>query len=434
MTQAPDMNDTAGEPLASPGERPRPLLYWAAVALLLVSCVYFTVRGPVRGWSFSIDFHAFYSSTRAWIEGSDPYDLDNLRRVLIEGGDKGDVRPFYNPPLIFPLLAPLGALPWPVAEKAWTILNVLLTGLCLWLLVPMLHMRWREPRTIFFLAFALALAPFHTSISQGQVTIPVTALVLLALRFDLKDRPLPAGVFLGLAVALKPQTVLLFAMLPLFRTRWRATAWAAATAAVTGILGAGRLFLTHTNWLHTLRSNLAGMGRGGHDDPMGAEKFMMVNLQPLLHTFMSDRWLAAALSLGSVVLVGAAVLLILRRRRGLETEFTIYAAVAVLSLLVLYNRIYGATMLVLPLAWAVASLRSAQLRRTAILVLVLILPFIVPGPAALDTWASHGQLPIATDRWWWRDIVLMHQNYALVLLALTMLYAAWRIRKPSTGS
>ena len=118
----------------------------------------------------------------------------------------------------------------------------------------------REPRGLLFLAFAIALAPFHTSISQGQLTIPVTALVVASLWGQIHNRPVLSGICIALAVALKPQMGLLFLPLLLFRRQWKALLCGMSALAVITAVAVGRLAIAGVDWLPTLQSNLAHAG------------------------------------------------------------------------------------------------------------------------------------------------------------------------------
>jgi hypothetical protein len=59
----------------------------------------------------------------------------------------------------------------------------------------------------------------------------------------------------------------------------------------------------------------------------------------------------------------------------------------------------------------------------ATLALVLMVPFLAPGAAFLQQLALHGRIPDAiTHSWYWNSVVMPHETWALLLLALVLLY------------
>ena len=393
------------------------------VALLLAAAAYGFVRGPARAWRGTIDLDVFYSASRAWLLGTNPYDNANLNAVFRAAGGEKPLDLSLNPPVTFVVLAPLAALPWGVAEKAWTLLNVLLTGLCLLVGASLAGLRLGQRRTTFFLAFALALAPFHTAISQGQLTVVVTALVVLALAADLRGRAALAGVALGLATAMKPQMGLLFLLLELARLRWRALVGAAGTLALLAGVAVGRMALAGVDWLPSWQESLATFTRGGTGDPTARNpaSSLMINLHVVLHSFVERRWVVNLVVIAFVLLTGA-LALSARRVRGPRFVLLDYSLAGVLSLLAFYNRFYSATLLVLPLVWSVASLADRSLKRTAAVVMLSIVPFVVPSAAVMNSLVREGPLGDLAGNPWWR-LLGFHEVYALLVLAVALVRA-----------
>ncbi len=418
------------------GARGRDAGHAGLVAMLLVAAAYGFVRGPVRAWQGTIDLDVFYSASRAWLVGTNPYDDANLNAVFRAAGGTKPLDLSLNPPVTFVLLAPLAALPWGVAERAWTILSVLLAGASIWALAGLVGFRLGQPRTTFFLAFALALAPFHTAISQGQLTVAVTALVVLALWAELHGKGSLAGVAFGLATALKPQMGLLFLLLALVRLRWRVVAAAVATLTALGAVALGRMALAGVAWLPSWRESLATFTRGGTGDPTAANpaSLLMINLHVVLHSFVDSRWVVSLLVLAFVFSTGAWALSGRGERGpGPRSELLIYSLAAVLSLLGFYNRFYSATLLILPLAWSVVSLGELTTRRTASVVALGIAPFLVPATAVMNTLARSGALGDLQGRTWWRALGF-HEVLALLVLAAALALECRRQGRAAGGA
>ncbi len=420
-------------PIPSRNRRRGRVLRIAPAVLILLSCAYFTFRGPVRAARRSVDFPVFYSASRAWALGSNPYDSDNINAIFREaGGPDQKVTLSLNPPLTFVLLSPITALPYTHAKYLLIGINIILTGAVLYGLASIAGFGIREPRTQLFLAFAIALAGFHTSISQGQLTIVVTACMVFALWCDLKSKDYLLGALLALAAALKPQMVVVFGFYYLFRLRWRVCVSAIIVGGALAAIAVARMELAHVPWLGSLMENMKTFTEGGTGDPTvsGAGRYIMINLHVLLHAFFADRLLVNILVIAFVGALGTCLLLATRKARGPRVNLLIYSALSVLTLLCTYHRIYSATLLVFPLIWAIDSYHGS-FRRIALACMILIVPFLVPGVAVLNTFVKRGLIPeFVSGKWWWNFVVLPHQIYALILLAFCLVYATVIIARP----
>src|SRR5690349_14962632 len=333
---------------------------WLPALLLAAGAAYFVMRGPVRALAGmdGRDLTVFYTATRAWLQGFDPYDHAVLADVAGAAGIVTEPSRSLNPPTTFPLLAPWAALPWPLAQPVWTALEVVLVGVCLVTAMKLAGLRAGEPRAWLFLGFGLALAPFHTAISEGQLSIAVAALVLSGLLAIGRDRPIPAGVAVALAVALKPQMGLVFLGLLLVRAHHRALSAALVTLCIVAGVGAARLWLAGVDWLATL---LQGLAASHFADPT-TPSTQRLNLQALLNVILpgQDGVLIQAATLALGLLVGSAAAVALRRRHDREADLLAWSTAAVLTLLMVYNRSYDAVLLLLAVAWVFTRARPAS--------------------------------------------------------------------------
>ena len=401
------------------------------LVLLALACAYFLYRGPIRAWQHTIDLSTFYSASRAWLAGSNPYDAANLSTIFQQAGGTLTPALSINPPETFVLMALLSVLPWALAEGTWTILNVALVALCVGMAMSLAHLNVRSTRGLLFLGFALALAPFQTSISQGQLTIAVTALVLGTFWGQVHDRPWLSGVCLALAISLKPQMAVLFLGLLLFRGRWKAGLWALSTLAIITALGSRQDGDRRRGLAADVAGQPGGPHHGGTLDPTGPTAYLMINLQVLLHLplMSAPPFVLDVVTYAAVAIVGSMFLLALRQRDDLETQLLLFAGCAVLNLLVVYNRIYGATLLILPMAWALSPVRRHS-RVEAAVVAVAIVVFLVPGAAALGGLAlPSGAGQLETTLW---QYLVLHEIIALVIILAALLVAAVRPRSGAT--
>ena len=415
-------------------ERPLSFPRSMMVVILVLASVYFVWRGPLRAIAENgRDFRSFYSGTRAWFQGSNPYEMHNVEAVFAASGATSAITPLpvLNPPVMFPIMLPFALPTWQNAKTLWAFFQVVLIAVTLALLVYEAGWPVGERLVLGFMAAALALAPLHVTISQGQLGIFVAFCVVLAMFFEARRRDWLVGAMLVLATAIKPQMGIFFLLFALCRLRWRT--WASAAIVGTALLtiGVGQMWMHNVDWIASLHDNFQSTFKpGALNDPSTANPstYLMLNLQYPLNMVLLNSSLANIVALGFAAVVGGFTLWFGRRNGDHRGETLTYAIVAVLTLLAVYHRCYDAVLLLLPLAWAFLSLQTSD-RRWAILTIIFTLPFLVPGPTILAVMADAGRIPcVISDSWWWRLIVMPHQVYALVLLEICLLMAAWRNR------
>ena len=160
---------------------------------------------------------------------------------------------FINPPPLAWLWAPLVAFPEPVAYAIWTVIGL---GALVW--------AWHVAAPfsglgkVAMLLAALALWPVLEAFYFGQPTMLVLALVATSWWLVRRENDVAAGVALAVAVALKPQVVVMVPVCLLVAGRWRlliATAGAGAVLAAASALTLGasglRDFWATLQWIQT---------------------------------------------------------------------------------------------------------------------------------------------------------------------------------------
>ena len=175
-------------------------------------------------------------------------------------------------------------------------------------------------------------------------------------------------------------------------------------------------------------------GPGGINDPgpLNDDRYSLVNLQYLLQSVGVGGLAADAITLVAVAIV-ALTLVSLVRGRELDRELLVLSGVAVLTLLVTYHRYYDAVLLVLPIAWGLAMLRTRPV--AAIVVLVLCANFLFPFQTALHDLQQRGILPAwASDNPFWQTVLMTQHVWALVLLVGALLWVAWDQSRRDTES
>jgi hypothetical protein len=201
-------------------------------------------------------------------------------------------------------------------------------------------------------------------------------------------------------------------------------------------IGVGQLWIHHVDWIPTLQGNYqtefkpgaldAHPGESNDPGPSNPYANVLLNLQYPLSAMLSNPRAVNLLTLGLTTAMGVFTLWTQRGNRDSRGEVLTYAMIAVLGLLAVYHRSYDAVLLVLPLAWALQSLRTPD-RPLAILTIIFISPFFLPTPDLPTQMAIAVRLPQSIiDSWWWRILVMPYQVYALLLMAVCLLCAAWR--------
>ena len=230
-----------------------PVLAAAAVIYALISFVVDPLTGHFGG-SFE-DFSAYLGAARSMAAGGSPYAQFDPSTVVMSG--------FIYPPFAALVVRPLALLGDAAARDVWLFVNLgcaVAGGIVL--ARTALPRSW--PATELGLLTVLAFAPATYNYWHGQINPLIFLILAVAFWAYVRERPLTAGLLLGLAAAIKIAPVVLLVLL--LRRRW----WRAAGAMVgTGLatllvsaispgLGAGATFLTRvlpdlnraTGWIY----------------------------------------------------------------------------------------------------------------------------------------------------------------------------------------
>lgn len=392
------------------------------VLLLLAAGAIFVWRGPVRALHMGDDLGVYYTCTRVWLHGGNPYDPAALRAEAIAAGGApaGLLSNALGPPTTFVLMAPLALLDWPTARAVWLGVNLLSLALAFVALAKLTKATLTPARALLLAALVLGLAPVQTSVALGQLILPVTAFVVWGIVAHQGGRGVWAGILFALAAALKPQVGAVFLGYLLVRGRWRGVLAGAVVVSAILAVGVLRMTIAQQPWLDTLQANYQAFFHGGDGDPTSPARYQLLQLQYPLTVLLGRPSVASVLAWGATVVLGAALLWLLRRGRRPSDELLAFGIVGVLGLLPIYHRSYDAAILMIPLAWALAAQAPAQ-RPWARVGLVLILPFLLPGAAMLHALGAGGGLPSwVVDSWWWRGIVVPHQVWLILALAVAL--------------
>ena len=230
---------------------------WAAIYNVAAWVILF-LRQPIHP-----DFRIYYVAAEAGLRygWASIYDLSILRALSSSfptgQNDITPALPFINPPVFAWLIAPLTALPLPIAYAVWCAISLAALVWGWHIAAP-----YSGLRKLTLLLAALALWPVLDAFFFGQPSLVLLALVATSWWLCTKDRPLAAGAALALATAIKPHTVILVPVVLAATGRYRPfLSWAAfcSVLAIASVLALGPSGLN--TMLHTLEYGQTDTGQ-----------------------------------------------------------------------------------------------------------------------------------------------------------------------------
>lgn len=403
-------------------------------SLVFVAFVFFLLRGPIRGMhtdGFN-DFAGSYTITHIWAQGLDCYSpkvnvdqwvkdgrpqwqfvLKAGKATTLNGSGSGL-------PSSIPFIAPFTLLPAIVSDKVWI-------GFTAGALVAMLLVLFRS-RSLPFLALALSLAPLHTGIRGGNASILVIACLGFSY-FWRVERPIIAGILLGIAGCFKPHLAGAGLLFFIVERTWRPVIVSVLTGLAATAIFTLRLEFTPigASWIPGLFTRTLAIGyTGGPDDfsLVNPARYELVNLQVILGSVLSERSVINAIAIGIVVVLVALWAYAMVRRE--VPPLLGFAAINLILLLPSYHRTYDAGVIVFALA-AAATLRDGWKIAAAFI------PFIAPIPSAIMHLVATGRLPGSLlENKPFVLLVLCHEVW--ILLAVTLFLLAMMQRSPWRNS
>lgn len=269
-----------------------------AVAIILVGAVLWSARGShPEKTDFSITYVGAYIVHNGM--SSRLYDLTFQRQIRDSLFQHPNPLVFEHPPFEALLLSPLAALPFRAAYMIWGFANVVV-----WLLLMIAlrsHLPWPHDELAYF-ALWLLFAPLGESLFQGQSSLLVLAFFSMAFIQLNRANDFAAGLAIGLAL-LKLQFALPFALIMLFRLRWRFLGGFACTAALLAALSLATVgwsgAINYVHFLLTVGNNPQSLSFGSAVDMPTIHGFMFA----LFGNLLGHRALTVNVALLSIALL-----------------------------------------------------------------------------------------------------------------------------------
>jgi hypothetical protein len=325
------------------------------------------------------------------------------------------------------LLAPLGWLSFPAANIVWLSLGLVFIAAAIWQLASAANLMHSKACLCIFASLTLALSPFHTSVSQGQLTLAITAFAAYALTARARREPNLEGVLLALGATLKPQMVVAHGCYVLLRRQWRTYLAAGLTLLVLGAIGIARMEAAGIPWLESYRASYADSFAGMNNPAAkGLGRYIILSMPMLLHLF-TDSSAVVQVATAAFACVAGALTLRVGRRLEENDPLLLYSLLGELSLLVAYHRIYDATLLIFPMAWSMGRIANKSSGAVDWATLCMLSAFIPSGTAVLIAASQSGMLPMSvTNSWAWRLVILPHAVW--LVLGLFVLHLSHALR------
>ncbi len=400
------------------------------------------------------DFAMYYTASRTFLQGRDPYDRAHAFATWWDDGNNGDYdvldaimgpnpwdedhpQDYWLPincvPPALVAFAPFAWMRVPAAFGAWNVVVTLLLAVEVWAVTRLMRVRlWSAAAMGVVIAIAIT-DPTHIGYANGQPSLPAVSLTAIACWLAVADWQLTAGLCLAVATALKPQLAGPFIVLFAWQRKWRAVAAAAVVGGAMTLAAVIPLMAHdhgphHLGWLHDWVGEVKFAEQPGQtNDPRrtNAGRHDMVHLQLLLH-FFSDS--PAAVNVMTEVVIVALGGILWRVGRGRQWDLLTIAAFTPLPLLFAYHRLYDCGILILPVGWALLNVRRGPGRWPARAVLLAFGVYAISQGEIQDHLIGDEDHLWAGGRWWFDLFVEPHHTWGLLVIFASLIVALWRER------
>lgn len=418
---------------------------WLAAIAAVSAMAYFAYRGVFPAVRYMGDFAGYYVSARVWLEGIGSWDQESIWSL----GSRW-VGPIYSSwnvshslPVFLPTdfvgLAAFSWLSWPLAHHAWLLINLVAVLSTVGVALVSLSDRWSVQSGLLLAAGILALAPLHTGFALGNPTIPAGACLMCTHWAAGKKREVLAGLLLSSAIILKPVLAGPFLLYyAAIHRRWKMSLLAGAVVFSCAFIALVRMPSVWDWWRGWTTGTAWSVSPGQINDPTRANffRYHRIDLYPLMHSFVEDRGLVRLLvGLVFAPFLGSTFYILAKNRNAdASSQLLMFGTWGILWLLPIYHKFPDAWILTPVLAWIVGNRQGPQ-RRWAGAMLIMMLPYMVPGTAVLLRLGSQGRLAsTVTSSLWWEAGAMAHQVWMLLgLLGCSLVLLAGSAGRRARG-
>ncbi|HOC42259.1 MAG TPA: glycosyltransferase family 87 protein [Thermoanaerobaculales bacterium] len=370
-----------------------------------------------------------YYPAKAFLSGGNPYDRETHVATY-------PVRVRFPPytPLFLLAHAPFGLLPQGASQLVYFVLTIALTVFLAHLTLRICGSHSTLYSVLGIAAMALLSRPGHWNLTLGQVTLEFVILAYVALHFGARA-PLVSGLALA-AATMKATIALPLVILMICCRYWRSVAIGTCIA-VLATLPPTLVLVSSAGGVSALADSFLDSAAVFQDDEsanpvLSSSRIDAVALVSRLH------WKSAgpAAQAGILVFVVGTACAAIRRVRlaasGREADLYCFSIATLAILVPLYQQLYGALLLVLPMTalvinrWAPAQVSRARSLRTALIILLA-----VPAVNQLIAFRVLQQLKVVPGAWTFAVSI----NRITLILALSLyVVSAFKYIKPAPPS
>ena len=422
-------------------------LVWllAAALLLALALAKFVYEDALRLEYPVNDLITPWISSQVFLHGKSPYsDTQEYGRIFAAARipptaryedylDVLSIYPRVYPPTTMLMLVPLGYLDWRTALYVYLIGSSALFIWSLWVLARKIKLPLNDPQRLYFLAFALAMAPLHSSIHESNLNTAAIACLCAGVGL-MSTRPYLSGVAIAAGMCLKPQIAVFFFLYPWLRKKWKTALTALAVCAALFACSIVWMGIHHVTWFGDFLAELSQVtsptGVNDFLDP-DLTAFQMVNLKILIFQFtQSLDWSGILTWAIFTLLAGVSVFLILSRVSE-HNESSGIAIVSVLTLLPVYQRFYTAEILLFVLYWSFENWRSKGAKSAHWLLLPLLFP-LARMATKNDAVARFTENHNLNSNLIWRGFIMPHVIWIeLIILLILLASLYWQSPTPA---
>jgi hypothetical protein len=188
------------------------------LTLFLSATIFLSAILTIAHFPQTMDFGSFLASGKESLSKGNPYSYDNKLVFIVPINEFNLLipSPNLNPPITILFFAPLASINIEptAASMLWKTISVFWYIALTYYLIKTNSAKWTTALWVF------ALAGFWQTIEVGQIYMPLVTLALLAWDQLKKNRPVTAGILIGLLIAVKPQFAIWVIFL-FFTSQWK---------------------------------------------------------------------------------------------------------------------------------------------------------------------------------------------------------------------
>lgn len=289
----------------------------------ILSLTYAIATSPQNG----IDFLTYYKGASEWIEGNYSDGAGSL---------------FTYPPFTIPLISPLALISFERARLLWLGLNLLATGVSIYLVLGYFK-GWPTKAKFYLVLLVLSLAPLRVTLRVGQMSLIITALLLGTVLAESRNKKYLAGVLLGVSLC-KFTLSFPFFLYFLWKKEWKIVAAATSVMLVLTQLYAIRLHLSPIKVVSDYVTVMSKLSLTQTSAFVGSTE-----IKPLLYWMTGGDYVWSN-TLWVMLVISSIIIMAFVFARRPQAKHMHVAVLSLFPLWAVYHRTYDSVLYIIPIA------------------------------------------------------------------------------------